>query len=154
LKHRFIMAETDHSSSPDIAPAEPPAGGRQDHTAMRDASMRPVSGPASTDTLAASGGLEVPGGERESSSQFTLPDVNPQQDGYELIPGARESDTLTYREPGGMGGQFNGADLAAAGQTDSLDERTAAERAREGGGGSLDLARKRNELYERESAHE
>jgi hypothetical protein len=119
---------------------------------MRDASMRPVSGPASSDTLAAGGGLELPGRERNSPLAM-MPDVNRQRDGYELIPGAREPDTLTRREPGAIGGRFNGADLRAdAGE--SLDERTAAEHAREGGGGNLDLARERNDSHQGETDHE
>lgn len=41
--------------------AAPPGGGRMDHEAMERASELPVSGPAASDTLAASGGLERPG---------------------------------------------------------------------------------------------
>ena len=41
--------------------AAPPGGGRMNHDVMKRASEQPVSGPAATDTLAASGGLEVPG---------------------------------------------------------------------------------------------
>jgi hypothetical protein len=41
--------------------ATPPDGGRMNHDAMRRASELPVEGPAATDTLAASGGLERPG---------------------------------------------------------------------------------------------
>jgi hypothetical protein len=39
----------------------PPGGGRMDHEVMRRASELPVEGAAATDTLAASGGLELPG---------------------------------------------------------------------------------------------
>jgi hypothetical protein len=41
--------------------ATPPNGGRMDHEAMRRASEMPVQGAPGTDTLAASGGLELPG---------------------------------------------------------------------------------------------
>ena len=41
--------------------ATPPNGGRMDHEAMRRASELPVQGAPGTDTLAASGGLELPG---------------------------------------------------------------------------------------------
>src|SRR3954468_3204537 len=49
-----------------------PARGEQDHDAMRAASMQPVTGPASTDVLAASGGLNVPGSEPESTSRIRV----------------------------------------------------------------------------------
>ena len=48
--------------------AAPPGGGRMNHDVMRLASERPVEGPAATDTLAASGGLEVPGGALEGQT--------------------------------------------------------------------------------------
>ena len=41
--------------------AAPPDGGRMNHDAMRRAAELPVEGPAATDTVAASGGLELPG---------------------------------------------------------------------------------------------
>lgn len=41
--------------------AAPPDGGRMNHDAMRRASERPVTGPAATDAVAASGGLDLPG---------------------------------------------------------------------------------------------
>jgi hypothetical protein len=41
--------------------ATPPDGGRMNHETMRRASELPVEGPAATDTVAASGGLELPG---------------------------------------------------------------------------------------------
>jgi hypothetical protein len=52
----------------------------------------------------------------------------------ERIPGEREVNTLTHREPGAMAGQFSGADIPAASPPDWLDEDTTLERVREGGG--------------------
>jgi hypothetical protein len=102
---------------------------------MRAAAMLPVSGPASTDTLAAGGGLDVPGreshpelatasGEREAGSR----------EHREVIPGERDATTLTHREPGAIGGQFAGADVPSPDRSDWLDERTSFDHAREGGG--------------------
>ena len=124
--------------------AEPPGGGRQDHDTMRAAAMRPVTGPASTDTLAASGGLDVPGGEphpelaaagRETAHGGDPPAPAGSADhAREIIPGEHDATTLTHRQPGAIGGQFSGGDIPAAGPIGSMDERTAYERAREGGG--------------------
>ena len=50
-----------------------------------------------------------------------------------MIPGERDPGNLTHREPGAIGGQFSGGDIPAA-AADWLDERTALEHAREGGG--------------------
>ena len=41
--------------------ATPPGGGRMNHEVMRRAAEMPVEGAPGTDTLAASGGLELPG---------------------------------------------------------------------------------------------
>ena len=95
--------------------AEPPGGGRQDHQAMQAAARRLVPGPGSTDDLAASGGQSPP-----------VP--------HEPIPGERDVETLTHREPGSIGGRFTGADTPSPRRSDWLDERTALEHAREGGG--------------------
>jgi hypothetical protein len=120
---------------------EPPHGGRQDHDVMRAAAMRPVSGPASTDTLAAGGGLDVPGREPhpELASARDGADTHPEH--HELIPGERDATTLTHRESGAIGGQFAGADTPAPDPSAWMDERTALEHAREGGGSA---ARKRH----------
>jgi hypothetical protein len=67
--------------------ATPPNQGRQDHDAMRAGSVLPVSGPASTDTLAASGGLELPGGERGAER------VDSESPVHEPIPGERDPST-------------------------------------------------------------
>ena len=72
---------------------------------MRAASIRSVSGPASSDTLAAIGGLDVPAHEAHPE----LASV-PEESAREPIPGERDATTLTHREPGAIGGQFSGAD--------------------------------------------
>ena len=115
-----------------VKAAEPPGGGRQDHDAMRDAAMRPVTGGASTDTLSAIGGLEVPG--REPQTTSAMVSHLPHEGGTPLIPGERDASTLTHREAGAVSGQFAGADIPAAAPPDTMDERTAREHAREGGG--------------------
>jgi hypothetical protein len=64
-----------------------------------------------------------------------------------MIPGGRDPHNLTHREAGAMGGQFTGADIPPD-ATQWLDEPTAHERAREGGGadGEHDMrARERRE---------
>ena len=61
----------------------------------------------------------------------TSPDRTPPDP---MIPGERDATTLTHREPGAVGGQFNGADVPAPDAKAWLDERTAREHAREGGG--------------------
>ena len=71
--------------------ATPPKQGRQDHDAMRAGALRPVEGPASTDTLAASGGLELPGGERNTERVATESPV------HEPIPGERDASTQMNR---------------------------------------------------------
>jgi hypothetical protein len=49
--------------------ATPPGGGRMNHDVMRRASEMPVHGAAGTDTLAASGGLELPDRVTQSDSE-------------------------------------------------------------------------------------
>jgi hypothetical protein len=116
--------------------AEPPSGGRQDHDVMRTAAMRPVTGPASTDTLAAGGGLDVPG--RESHPELAPASADRGAPGagahHEIIPGERDATTLTHREAGAIGGQFSGGDIPSPDPSAWLDEETAFEHAREGGG--------------------
>ena len=107
---------------------------------MQAASMLPVSGPAGTDDLAAGGGLELPGHESHAA-----PLTADSSDAHrrEPIPGARETDTLTHREPGAIGGQFTGEDVPAPRRQDWLAEDTAVDRALEGGGGSVKRAKRR-----------
>jgi len=112
--------------------AEPPAGGQQDHDAMRAASMRPVTGPASTDVLAASGGLNVPGGDPVASAQIAVPTEDPVR---EPIPGEHDASTLTHRQPGAMGALFGAGVPPAA---DSMNEATRHDRSLEGGGDEHD----------------
>jgi hypothetical protein len=107
--------------------AEPPGGGRTDQESMRRAAHLKVKGPASTESLAAAGGLDVPGGEPDAAHS-----AEGAGDAASLIPGAREADTLTHREPGAIGGIFTGADIPDGG-AELIDERTSLEREREGG---------------------
>jgi hypothetical protein len=106
--------------------ATPPGRGEQNHEVMQAGAMRPVTGHASDDLLAASGGLEVPGRE-----------VHPMSIGsgaapHEPIPGERDRDTLTRREVGALG-SYNGAELT--GDTPAwLDEDAIAELRHECGG--------------------
>ena len=95
---------------------------------MREASLRPVSGPASTDTLAASGGLELPAhrAPRARSGPASLAE--------EPIPGERDASTLMYRQPGSIGGRFSGADTPPVDPTRLMDEQTIHDRELEGGG--------------------
>jgi hypothetical protein len=50
-----------------------------------------------------------------------------------MIPGERERNTLTYRQPGSMGGPAFGSESASP-PSDLMDARTIAEHQREGGG--------------------
>jgi hypothetical protein len=107
---------------------------------MREASLRPVTAPAGTDVLAAIGGIDLPGG--ESHPELAHGALGPEPRGEaarpmpapERIPGERDASTLTHREAGAVSGQFAGADIPSAEPRDWLDERTARERAKEGGG--------------------
>ena len=105
----------------------PPGDGRWDHETMREAAQRPVVGPASTDTLAASGGLELPAG-RAPQARSAAAVVS------EPIPGERDQSTLTERQPGAMGGQFSGADTPPVDPTHRMDSATIHDRELEGGG--------------------
>lgn len=95
---------------------------------MRRAAESPVSGPASTDTLAASGGLELPA-HRAHERRGSVPSAD------EPIPGTRDASTLTSREPGAIGGRFSGADTPSADAADLMDPATLHDRQLEGGGG-------------------
>jgi hypothetical protein len=111
---------------------------------MRAASMRPLEGPVGTSSLAAGGGLEVPGGDADAMAAL---EETPGLLRPEPIPGERDASTATHRAPGAIGGQFAGADTPSPRQADWLDEETAFEHAREGGGGAVT----RHERDERES---
>jgi hypothetical protein len=102
---------------------------------MLAAAHKTVDGPASSDRVAALGGLEVPIGDTAPPDDASASDP-----ASALIPGAREADTLTHREAGAMGGVFTGGNIPAA-ASPWLDERTADEHRLEGGG--REEARKR-----------
>ena len=95
--------------------------------------MRPVTGPASTKTLSAIGGLQVPGREPHAPPAMAHP-ASGAGSPHELIPGERDASTLTHREAGAVGGRFAGADIPASAPQEWIDEQTALEHAREGGG--------------------
>ena len=103
----------------------------QTHEAMRAAASRPVSGPAATSTLAAGGGLELPGGERRDDA-LTVGINEPHP--HEPIPGERDETTLTHREVGAIGGAFNGEDNVTSNVDTLLDDQVRRELVREGGG--------------------
>ncbi len=94
---------------------------------MREAAQRPVTGPASTDTLAASGGLELPAHRAHATHA-------PETVAKEPIPGERDRSTLTHRQPGSIGGRFWGADAVAVDPTTLMDAATIHDRRLEGGG--------------------
>lgn len=97
---------------------------RQSHDAMRVSATRPVHGPASTDTLAASGGLELRG----------APEKLPPRTMREPIPGEREPDTLLGTQPGAVGGVGFGVDLPYTDLEKTMDMQTSHEHEIEGGG--------------------
>ena len=97
---------------------------RQNHDLMRAAATHKVQGPASTDTLAASGGLERP----------DAPVELPRDQVREPIPGERDPGTLLGTQPGAVGGVGFGANLPAEDLEKTMDERTAHEHQVEGGG--------------------
>lgn len=104
----------------------------QNHESMRAAALRPVSGPAATTTLAAGGGLELPGRQPTTgtSAVVGIDRAAP----HEPIPGEYDATTLTHREPGAMGGAFNGADTVSNGVDATLSDEDRRELIREGGG--------------------
>jgi hypothetical protein len=122
------MAETIRDSQA-RQEGQPPAGGRQDHNAMRAASMRTLEvDDAATDVLAASGGLDVPGRNPRGAAGIEVPTESlvPEQ-----IPGARDPSNLTHSQPGAMGSLFN-VDLPAN-EPSTLTDVMRHERAMEGG---------------------
>jgi hypothetical protein len=124
------MAEF-RDSTPSAQGAEPPGGGRQDHDVMREAAMRPVAGPASTGTLAAIGGTDLPGHEAHPELAGGAPGAAAP---HEIIPGERDATTLTHREPGAVSGQFAGADIPPGAPPDWMADATRRDRELEGGG--------------------
>jgi hypothetical protein len=69
----------------------------QNHEVMRAAAQTAVSGPAASDLVSNLAGLAVPGGEPHP--------IELHEDGavHEPIPGERDPETLTHREPGAIG---------------------------------------------------
>jgi hypothetical protein len=116
----------------EVSGAMPPGRGEQTHQVMQADASRPVAGPAGTHTLAAGGGLEVPGREPHPYA------VEHETLLHEPIPGERDPGTLTAREPGAIG-TLNGAELPKADPRASLSEDDIEELRRDGGG----LSRKR-----------
>ena len=104
----------------------------QTHAAMRAAASRPISGQPASSTLAAGGGLELPGGERHDGEVSTV-GIN-EQTPHEPIPGERDETTLTHREVGAIGGAFNGEDNVTSNVDSLMDDRVRQEVVREGGG--------------------
>ena len=135
------MSDTIHHDSTTPS-AEPPGGGRQDHDTMRSAAMHPIIGPADPN-VAAGGGLAVPGGEAHPELAAQAPSSEHGGDApgspapREPIPGERDPSTMMHREPGAVGGQFAGATVPSPDTHDWMDDRTAQEHAREGGGGAV-----------------
>lgn len=118
----------------------------QTHEAMQAASHHPVSGaPDTPDTppLAAGGGLEVPGRELHAAP---IPMIGIDHVKHEPIPGERDGDTLTHRQPGAMSAPFNGHAHSSA--TWPLDEPRRRELVREGGG--LDAEQREKQTDRRE----
>jgi hypothetical protein len=101
---------------------------RMDHEAMRRASELPVEGPAASDTLAASGGLEVPGRLPHGSS---APDRG---NDHEPIPGEHDNTTAAATLPGIVGTTGYGGDLRPETEDVTLTDEDH-ERARWQGGG-------------------
>lgn len=94
---------------------------------MRAASMTPLdTSDASTETLAANGGLDLPGRDRTRPAPV-LTGSGP----HEPIPGERDRSTLTHREPGSMGTPFN---VEASAPPSTMTDATKHDRELEGGG--------------------
>ena len=53
---------------------------------------------------------------------------------HEPIPGERDLDNLTHRQPGAMGGHFTGAETPSADPRSLMDDVTLSEHEKEGGG--------------------
>jgi hypothetical protein len=113
----------------EVAGAAPPGGGQQTHETMQAEASAVVTGPASTPTLAAGGGLEVPGREPHPYA------VTNETLTHEPIPGERDPATLTHREPGAMGTPF-GAELPPSDPRALLTDDGVDELHRDGGGHS------------------
>ena len=92
------------------------------------AEQKGAAPPGASDTLAASGGLELPGGGAEGEA----PPAEPH--GKDRFPGEREADTAMPSQPGLVGTTGFGGDLPPTPVDATVDEALADERAHEGGG--------------------
>lgn len=101
---------------------------------MRADALRPLTGPGSTDTLAAIGGLDLPGHELPPTLVSAVETIAPAP---EPIPGERDATTLTVRQPGAIGGRFSGADTPSVDPSVWIDKTRARELEIEGGGGKV-----------------
>jgi hypothetical protein len=120
------MADTTRAKD-EVAGAVPPGRGEQNHEVMQADALRPVIGPAGTSTLAAGGGLEVPGREPHPYT------VQHETLSHEPIPGERDPETLTAREPGAIG-TLSGAQLPVGDARALLNDEDIEELWRDGGG--------------------
>jgi hypothetical protein len=103
---------------------------RTNHDVMQRAAERPITGTGATSTIAASGGLDVPGREIHPTQDVTANSTR------EPFPGEREVDTLMPTTQGIMAGTGYGDEAPASDLTNTMDETTKREHAREGGGGN------------------
>ena len=103
---------------------------RTNHDVMQRAAERPITGAEETTTVAASGGLDIPGREFHPSHDLTSSNTR------EPFPGERELDTLMPTTHGIIGGTGYGDEAPASNLSDTMDEATRREHAREGGGGN------------------
>src|SRR5262245_19338746 len=117
--------------SHEVTGGAPPGQGEQTHEVMQADASRPVAGPAASQTLAAGGGLEIPGREPHPYT------VEHETLVHEPIPGERDPETLTSREPGGMG-TLSGAELPRVDPHAWLTDEDIDELQREGGGAPRD----------------
>jgi hypothetical protein len=132
------MAETTRDKHQ--TPAGPPGGGEQDHEAMRVAAMLPVApGTASTDALATTGGLNVPGGDPAETTRLASGLVVTAAR-HEPIPGERDPSNLTHRDRGARGVPFWGEDNTDVDLESTMDAQTQRDRVLEGGGGAGERA--------------
>ena len=109
---------------------------RMDHEKMRVASELPITGPAATDTLAASSGLELPG--REIAAAPAEPPreeaTKPDEPTNEPIPGEHDHTTEMPTQPGIVGTTGFGEDLPATETDPTLTEEGRQQNRWEGGG--------------------
>lgn len=102
---------------------------RIDHEAMQRAAELPTSGPAATDSVAASGGLDLPGHESHPH------DIAPSRGtAHEPIPGEHDHTSEPQTQPGIVGTTGYGVDVPAASVDSTLDEDTRKQIRWEGGG--------------------